>query len=93
MMPFLIVGRSKNRITLLVTCDDCGEPQRIRVTTEQAAELGNPNRRKIQEILPDIPPELRELFMTGICPKCWKKIFGPPRPDAAEGEDQQEPDA
>jgi hypothetical protein len=80
MMPFVIVGRSQNVATLLLICADCGEPQRIRVTREQAEELGTPNRRKIQEVLPDIPRDQREMFITGICGKCWIKLFGP-RPE------------
>lgn len=29
----------------------------------------------IQNILPDMPPEYREMLITGIHPDCWKQMF------------------
>mgnify|MGYP003544883365 FL=1 len=31
----------------------------------------------IQEIMPDVPAELREFLMTGITPEEWDKFLGP----------------
>lgn len=31
--------------------------------------------RYIQDILPDMPPEYREMLITGIHPDCWKQLF------------------
>lgn len=56
-------------------CVQCGKVQVIMVTKEQAKELNQPDRRKIQEILPTHSPSDREMFITGICGKCWDKMF------------------
>lgn len=32
--------------------------------------------RPIQEVFPDMRPEHREMFITGLCPECWDKMFG-----------------
>ena len=40
--------------------------------------------RNIQDIFPNLEPEYRELFVSGICPKCWDKMFG------EENEDEEE---
>lgn len=40
--------------------------------------------RNIQDTLPNLEPEYRELFISGICPKCWDKMIGD------EDEDEEE---
>ena len=35
----------------------------------------------IQEIMPDVPAELREFLMTGITPEEWDKFIGPGEED------------
>ena len=32
--------------------------------------------RPIQEVFPDMSPENREMFVSGICPTCWNVMFG-----------------
>ena len=32
--------------------------------------------RSIQEVFPDISPQYRELFISGVCPACWDVMFG-----------------
>lgn len=34
---------------------------------------------KIQQIIPEVKPEWREMFISGYCPDCWNKIFGDPQ--------------
>lgn len=29
----------------------------------------------VQKALPDVAPGLRELLLSGICPKCWDELF------------------
>lgn len=36
----------------------------------------NETKEKIQDILPDVSAEWRELLISHTCPKCWKKMFG-----------------
>ena len=31
--------------------------------------------RPIQEVFPDMSPENREMFVSGICPTCWNVMF------------------
>lgn len=30
----------------------------------------------IQDIIPNVSPAYREMFISGICPECWDKMFG-----------------
>jgi hypothetical protein len=39
----------------------------------------------IQTALPDLAPELRELLISGICPKCWDEMFA----DIEEDDDDE----
>ena len=32
--------------------------------------------RPIQEVFPDMSPENREMFVSGICPTCWNVMLG-----------------
>ena len=45
------------------------------MTESQFNELMSPHRRHIQDIIPELAPEMRELFISGMCPKCWDKLF------------------
>ena len=47
----------------------------IQMTKSQFDELMSPHRRHIQDIMPELAPEMRELFISGMCPKCWDKLF------------------
>lgn len=33
-------------------------------------------KEHIQDIIPEVPAEWRELFVSRTCPSCWKKMFG-----------------
>ena len=41
--------------------------------------------RNIQDILPNLEPEYREIFISGICPECWNNMFG-----GEDDEDEEE---
>ncbi len=32
--------------------------------------------KKIQDIIPEVDKGWREMFISGICPECWNKMFG-----------------
>lgn len=66
------------------TCIKCGEDIEIPCNDETFRALVNWRRdaRCIQEIAPNLNPEYREMFISGICPECWKKIFGDENEDA-----------
>lgn len=56
-------------------CWKCGVYYTLDLTEEQFKELHQPNRRNVQEICPEIPPEKRELLISGVCGKCFGKIM------------------
>lgn len=43
------------------------------------------NGKLIQEALPQLPAEDREFLISGLCPKCWDKLFIGVGDDAKEG--------
>lgn len=60
-------------VTVNVKCPACGKVYEIDVPKEQydtykAGAL-------IQDAFPDMPCEIREMFITGICPPCWDRMF------------------
>lgn len=60
---------------IFVTCPMCGEQIGIPVTEEQFNEYYSPNRRHIQDIFPELNPEIREMLISGCCPECWDKYM------------------
>lgn len=55
-------------------CPYCGQTHIIIVNDEQYDKYCK-NEENIQNIFPDLDAPTREMLITGICPKCWKKIF------------------
>jgi hypothetical protein len=65
-----------NGDTTTVFCMQCDRRYELLVTEEQlqrwqAGEL-------IQNAMTDLPPRDRELFISGTCDRCWRKMFGSP---------------
>lgn len=60
-----------------VTCSECNQKKIIPITVGQYGRLdkGLKEGKCIQNVVPDLEEEWRELFITGICSDCWKKIF------------------
>ena len=63
------------KINVTVPCSFCNDEYTVEMTTSQFNELQSPHRRHIQDIIPELAPEMRELFISGMCPKCWDKLF------------------
>lgn len=61
-------------------CPGCKGTTMIEVTDAQFNEWHRPKsqRRKVQEIFPNLTVDDREMLMTGWCPPCWDKAFGDP---------------
>jgi predicted RNA-binding Zn-ribbon protein involved in translation (DUF1610 family) len=57
-------------------CPICGEETTHKITEDQYTMLTHPKRPLMQNIFPDMKPEIREQFISGYCPKCWKEMFG-----------------
>ena len=66
---------SNEKISITVPCGFCNAKYAIEMTTAQFNELQSPHRRHIQDIMPKLAPEMRELFISGMCLKCWNKMF------------------
>ena len=64
------------KVKINVPCSFCNTKYAIEMTMAQFNELQSPHRRHIQDIIPELAPEMRELFISGMCPKCWDKLFG-----------------
>lgn len=67
---------SNEKINVNVPCSFCNAKYAIEMTMAQFNELQSPHRRHIQDIIPELAPEMRELFISGMCPNCWDKLFG-----------------
>lgn len=71
-----------NDITLVyLTCVKCGAKHTLCLGTNEVTRLMD-GHEHIQDILPDLSPKMREMFISGFCPKCWDALFS----DEEEGE-------
>ena len=63
-----------NNCKVQITCSCCGKEYLVPCNKKdlESFESGD---KLIQEAFPYMPAELRELFVSGICPKCWNNIF------------------
>lgn len=62
-------------VTVLVDCD-VYELAKFKVTKQQAEELfAQPRQKKIQDIVPELHPALREVFVTGMSPAEWDQCM------------------
>ena len=64
--------------TTRATCLKCGRWFKLPVTKEQFERWRS--GELIQNAMPDLPKEDRELLVSGTCGKCWKEMFGEPEP-------------
>ncbi len=56
-----------------VKCIDCGELKTITATDEQIAKwMGG---ELIQNAMPNVPIDEREIMISGICGKCFDEMF------------------
>jgi hypothetical protein len=58
-----------------VKCGGCRQLYSLRVERADYDRLLN-RTECIQEIFPYLAPPMRELLISGTCPKCWKRMFG-----------------
>lgn len=57
-----------------VECVSCKTKHTILVPTS-GYKLWASGQAKIQDAMPQLSEDERELLMSGICPKCWDKLF------------------
>lgn len=59
-----------------VTCNVCGKTHTLEVKAEDWQEWNEPNReREFQEIFPYLVPDERVLLTSGICGRCFDRMF------------------
>lgn len=62
-----------------VNCKSCGNKVVLHATEEQEkfwqTVKNDRDRPHVQHIFPQMPPEEREMLISGICPDCWNKLF------------------
>ena len=62
--------------TLLITkpCPYCGTISKVAVPESGLRQWKSGTR--IQDALPMLTTDEREILMSGVCPKCWDEVFG-----------------
>ena len=66
---------------LLIYCRYCDVAHAVECTEEQnkmLLERADGKSILIQDIFPDMPVDLREMFVSGMCRTCWDKVFRDP---------------
>lgn len=56
-------------------CKKCDKTRIVDITFDQFKKIQFEGKL-VQEVIPHVEPALREMFISGICPDCWKEIFG-----------------
>lgn len=62
--------------TIDIRCPLCGGISSVELTDEQYKAVKNRGSKRIQDVAPDLSPDVRELFISGICSRCWDELFG-----------------
>lgn len=55
-------------------CMFCGKDGNVEVTLEHYEMLVEPDRPHIQDIMPEVPAEIREQIISGTHPACWDEF-------------------
>lgn len=71
-----------SNITVVKTCIKCHKDVTITGPEDQIMALEN-REGLAQNVAPSIHPDLREMFISGICATCWDRMFGEPQPKEA----------
>lgn len=61
-----------------ITCTCCNQSIEIPGVDAKklkAIQAGRSIGMSIQEIVPELSPDYREMFISGICPTCWNNMF------------------
>ena len=65
-------------ITIKTPCTVCHKNVEIEMTEQEYKNFQkwqNGEIRHIQDAIPTVSAENREMFISGICPTCWKETF------------------
>lgn len=64
------------KVNLEKTCVCCGKKVPISVEVRDWERFNQPNRPHVQDCFPYLTPSEREMFISGVCQKCWEDMFG-----------------
>jgi hypothetical protein len=73
MVTPVVVEVDEGTLTLSVTCVSCDKAIEFQVPADGYEK--RLNGELIQRCFPALSNDLRELMVSGICPKCWNKMF------------------
>lgn len=66
-------------MSIVEDCKICGKSVTISLTPDQYIRYEMWKSGKIthiQDALPDVPADQREMFISGVCGECWNDLFG-----------------
>ena len=71
----MVAYTNKNADIIVITCicPFCGQEEEVPVYAEDYADWEN--GKLIQDAFPYLSANQRELLISGICPKCWDRMF------------------
>lgn len=58
---------------MTIECRMCHQKIEVEVSSEELASWKG--GKLIQYAMPYVPPEIRELFISGTCGDCWNRLF------------------
>lgn len=63
------------RVRITVRCPSCAQQNPVVVPKESWERFQS--GVFVQRAFPDLPPEEREMLLSGFCPTCWNEMFPP----------------
>ena len=65
---------NNKEVTIMTACPCCGHANEVAVN--EADYWDWQDGKYVQDAFPYLPAEEREKLISGICPTCWKHLFG-----------------
>lgn len=66
---------NKKEITVVTVCPMCGHANEVAVNEADYFDWSF-DGVLVQDAFPYLSADEREMLISGICPKCWNKLFG-----------------
>ena len=66
---------NKKEVIVVTVCPMCGHANEIAVNEEDYYDWSF-DGALVQDAFPYLSADEREMLISGICPKCWDKLFG-----------------
>jgi len=66
---------NKKEVTVVTVCPMCGHANEVAVNEEDYFNWSF-DGALVQDAFPYLSADEREMLISGICPKCWDKLFG-----------------